>query len=110
MPAQAVAERARVEPRVGVGPAQGRERDDWPVADAGREQPVELGEPGADVFGHGCRFGLAVLDIQFPPFPFIGSGLPLPDRPAGYQVVEPGRQVGLEAVHDRLAIGAELEH
>lgn len=66
----------RIECRVGVSPPQRSERDDWLVTDARLQQPVEFGEAGPDVFGHGCRLGLAVLDIKPFPFPFIGGSLP----------------------------------
>jgi hypothetical protein len=45
---QRLAKLTRVERRVGVSPAQGSERDDWAVTDAGPEQPVEFGEADAD--------------------------------------------------------------
>jgi hypothetical protein len=67
----------RVERRVGVSPAQGSKRDDWAVADAVLEQPVELGDAGADVFGHGGSLGLAVLYVELLALPFAGSGPPL---------------------------------
>ena len=75
---QWLAELTRVERRVGVSPPQGGERDDRPVTNAGLEQLVEFGEAGADVCGHGCRLGLAVLDIELLALPFAGSSLPLP--------------------------------
>ena len=75
---QWLAELTRVERRVGVSAPQGGERDDRTVTNAGLEQPVEFGEAGADVCGHGGRLGLAVLDIELPALPFAGSNLPLP--------------------------------
>ena len=75
---QWLAELTRVERRVGVSPPQGGKRDDRPVTDAGLEQLVESGEADADVGGHGCRLGLAVLDVELLALPFAGSSLPLP--------------------------------
>jgi hypothetical protein len=74
---QRLAKLTSVERRVGVSPSEGSERDDWPVMDAGREQAVKFGEAAADVFGHGRRLGLAVLDVKLLPFPLTGSSLPL---------------------------------
>jgi hypothetical protein len=73
-----LAELTRVERRVAVSAPQRGERDDRPVTDAGLEQPVESGEAGADVCGHGGRLGLAVLDVELLAFPFADSSLPLP--------------------------------
>jgi hypothetical protein len=69
---------AGIERRVRVTSLQGTERVHRPVADAGLEQPVELGQARTDVFGHVFRFGLAVFDVKLLPFPVIGGGLPLP--------------------------------
>jgi hypothetical protein len=85
---------ASVECRVSDIALQGSEREDWPVADAGLEQPFELGKARTDVFGHVFRFSLAFLYVKLLPFPLIGSSPALPVT-LGLSSLPGGSRLGL---------------
>jgi hypothetical protein len=83
---------ASVERRVSVIALQGNERDDGPVADAGLEQPLELGKARTDLFSHVFRFSLAVLDVKLLPFPLPqrgGAALAGREQPPGQPMSSP---------------------
>ena len=64
---------AQVERREAVSPPERGEGEDRPVTEAGREHPVQFGEAGPDILGHGRRLGHAALDVKDLPYPLIGS-------------------------------------